>query len=82
MALKVVSAGALREATLEIARAIEAGPPLAYAAIRRAVYASWGDVEAALAREREEQLKLLRSADALEGIMAWAQKREPVFQGK
>jgi enoyl-CoA hydratase/carnithine racemase len=79
---KVVAPAALREATMALAAQIEAGPPLAYAAIRRAVYASWGSIEDALRREREEQLRLLRSADAIEGIMAWAQKRDPSFQGK
>jgi 2-(1,2-epoxy-1,2-dihydrophenyl)acetyl-CoA isomerase len=72
----------LREATMAIARRLEAGPPLALAAIKRALYASWGDVEAALRREREEQLKLLRSADVMEGVMAWMHKREPKFQGR
>jgi enoyl-CoA hydratase/carnithine racemase len=79
---RVVEAEALREATLEIARVLEAGPPLAHAAIKRALYASWGDVEDALRREREEQLKLLRSQDVMEGVMAWAQKREPTFRGQ
>jgi enoyl-CoA hydratase/carnithine racemase len=79
---RVVDAGALRDATLEVARAIEAGPPLAHAAIKRALYASWGDLEEALRRERDEQLKLLRSGDVMEGIMAWMQKREPVFRGE
>jgi hypothetical protein len=46
------------------------------------MYASWGSVEDALLRERTEQLKLLRSADSIEGVMAWTQKREPRFQGK
>jgi enoyl-CoA hydratase/carnithine racemase len=72
----------LRDATLTLAREIEAGPPLAFAAIRRAVYGSWGEIEDALRREREGQLQLLRSADSVEGIMAWAQRREPQFQGK
>jgi enoyl-CoA hydratase/carnithine racemase len=79
--MKLVAPEALRDATLAIARRIEAGPPLAFAAIRRAVYGNWGDIEAALRRERDEQLKLLRSADAVEGIMAWAQRREPDFTG-
>jgi enoyl-CoA hydratase/carnithine racemase len=81
VALRLVEPGELREATLAVARELEAGPPLAFAAIRRAVYGNWGDVEAALRRERDEQLKLLRSADAIEGIMAWAQRREPNFTG-
>jgi enoyl-CoA hydratase/carnithine racemase len=79
---RVVEADALREATFEVARTLEGGPPLAFAAITRAVYASWGSVEDALRREREEQLKLLRSADVLEGVAAWSQKREPRFEGR
>lgn len=78
----VVPATALREEALKLAQRLEAGPPLAYAELKRSVYASWGDIEAALKREREGQLKLLRSQDAIEGIMAWAQKRTPDFQGK
>jgi 2-(1,2-epoxy-1,2-dihydrophenyl)acetyl-CoA isomerase len=79
---RVVAPDRLRETTLAVAAEIAAGPPLAFAAIKRAVYASWGSVEDALRREREEQLKLLRSADAMEGVMAWVQKREPRFEGK
>jgi enoyl-CoA hydratase/carnithine racemase len=78
---KLVAPDQLREATLDLARRIEAGPPLAFAAIRRALYGNWGDVEAALRRERDEQLKLLRSSDVIEGIMAWAQRRDPNFTG-
>ncbi len=79
---RVVEPDALRDATLGVARQIEAGPPLAYAAIKRAMYASWGSIEDALRREREEQLKLLHSADFMEGVAAWTQKREPRFEGR
>jgi enoyl-CoA hydratase/carnithine racemase len=41
-----------------------------------------GDLEAALAREYESQLVLLRSKDCLEGIAAWSQKRDPQFKGE
>lgn len=61
---------------------LEKGPPLAHAAIKNAVYGSLGDLEAALLREREGQLRLLRSSDAIEGIMAWSQKRDPDFKGQ
>ncbi len=82
IALRVVAPTELREATLALARTLEAGPPLAFAAAKAAIQASAGDLEAALGREREGQLQLLRSQDCMEGIMAWAQKREPSFQGK
>jgi 2-(1,2-epoxy-1,2-dihydrophenyl)acetyl-CoA isomerase len=82
VAVDVVEPEALRDATLAVARRIESGPPLAHAAIKRALYANLGNVEDALRREREEQLRLLRSADVAEGVSAWMQKREPRFEGR
>ena len=82
LVVDIVAPDQLREATLAVAKEIESGPPLAFKEIKKALYASWGDFEAALAREREGQLRLLRSNDVIEGIMAWSQKREPNFQGK
>jgi enoyl-CoA hydratase/carnithine racemase len=78
----VTDPDAIEATTLDLAKRLEAGPPLAFAAIKRAVYASLGSVEDALRREREEQLKLLRSEDVMEGVAAWMQKREARFQGK
>jgi enoyl-CoA hydratase/carnithine racemase len=82
LVMRVVAPSELRAATLSVARELEAGPPLAHAAIKRATYASWGDLEDALRREREGQLALLRSQDGAEGILAWSQKRDPNFTGK
>ncbi len=82
LAVDVVAPEKLRDAALAIAKEIETGPPLAFKEIKNALYASWGDFEAALKREREGQLRLLRSNDVIEGVMAWSQKREPNFQGK
>ncbi len=79
---KLVPPAELHSATMTLARELEKGPPLAYARMKRAVYANLGDIDAALAREREGQLALLKSSDAMEGIMSWAQKREPNFTGK
>jgi len=72
----------LMPATMSVASRLEKGPPLAFAAAKQAVYDSLGDFEAALRREREGQLRLLRSQDVIEGVMAWGQKREPDFKGK
>jgi len=82
LVVRVVPQTEIAGSALDLAREIEKGPPLAYAEIKRAAYCSMGDLEAALFREREGQLKLLRTSDVMEGVMAWAQKREPSFQGK
>ncbi len=82
LVVRVVDPSEVRAATMAVARELENGPPLAHAAIKNALYASWGDLEAALRREREGQLRLLRTSDLMEGILAWAQKRDPNFEGK
>ncbi|MFO0672795.1 MAG: enoyl-CoA hydratase-related protein [Polyangiaceae bacterium] len=76
-----VPASDLSSATMTLARKLEAGPPLAFARAKAAILASLGDIDAALAREREGQLRLLRSQDCMEGVMAWMEKRVPKFVG-
>lgn len=82
LAIDAVPAEKLRERTMELATRLEKGPPLAFTAIKESMLASWGDLDAALKRERDHQLKLLKTADVMEGVMAFMQKREPDFQGK
>lgn len=66
----------------ELVRRVAAGPPLAYAATKKAVNAATlGHLEAALARERSGQAVLLRTADVAEGMRAFAERRQPDFRG-
>ena len=59
------------------------GPPLAFAATKKAVNgATLHRLEEALERERHGQTVLLRTEDAAEGMRAFAQKRRPVFRGE
>jgi 2-(1,2-epoxy-1,2-dihydrophenyl)acetyl-CoA isomerase len=83
IANRVVSADALRDETMALARELAQGPPLAFAAIKRAVSAGLGGtIDTALELEKAGQLRCLQSADCMEGIMAWMQKRPPAFEGK
>jgi enoyl-CoA hydratase/carnithine racemase len=67
---------------LVLAHRLAKGPPLALAQIKRAVRARLaGTIEDALAREKEGQIRCLRSADCLEGVAAWMEKREASFKG-
>lgn len=71
------------EAVEAVVGRLTAGPPLAYAATKKAVNGATLDrLEAALERERHGQTVLLRTDDAAEGMRAFTQKRRPVFRGE
>ena len=59
------------------------GPPLAYAATKKAVNAATlGHLSDALERERTGQTVLLRTQDVAEGMRAFGEKRRPRFTGQ
>lgn len=75
--------GDFTEAVEAVVGRLTAGPPLAYAATKKAVNGATLDrLEAALERERHGQTVLLRTDDAAEGMRAFTQKRRPVFRGE
>lgn len=77
----------LLEKTWELARLLESGPPLVYAAIKEVVReAEDMKFQDALNRVSKRQLasvdRLYSSEDQLEGARAFAEKRDPVWRGK
>lgn len=72
------------EATVAtVARRLAGGPPLSYAATKRAVNAATlPDLEGVLEREKAGQELLFRTADVAEGVAAFVERRRPTFRGR
>lgn len=67
----------------DFAQALSLRPPLAVSAILKSIYAGEREgLEKGLQTELNEVVKLGSSKDAMEGIQAFFQKREPVFTGE
>src|SRR6266567_3077519 len=80
---KLVPAGQALSAAMELAGRVALGAPLALAASKRVIVesADWASGEA-FARQSEIIGPIFRSKDALEGAVAFAEKRPPRWRGQ
>lgn len=84
---EVLPADQLMERAWEVARLIESGPPLVYAAIKEVVREAedmkfLDALQKITGRELQTVDTLYSSEDQLEGARAFAEKRDPVWKGK
>ncbi|MBZ5737439.1 enoyl-CoA hydratase [Nocardioides mangrovi] len=67
----------------KIAGRLSSGPPLSFAATKKAINAATlTGLDDALERERTGQTVLLRTSDVAEGMRAFSERRRPVFRGE
>ena len=80
---KIVPTGELQAEARKMAERLAAGPTLAYGEIRRLLTSVEDQpLEAQLELEAQGLARMAGTADAREGLMAFAEKRKPNFKGR
>jgi 2-(1,2-epoxy-1,2-dihydrophenyl)acetyl-CoA isomerase len=80
---RCVEDGELTSVVDQLAKRLAAAPTLGLAGTKQAIYGAWSrTLEQQLDLERDLQRELGYSADYVEGVAAFTQKREPKFIGK
>jgi enoyl-CoA hydratase/carnithine racemase len=80
---RVAPTSEVHPAALEEARRLAEGPTKAYAAVKRALQASFdGELARGLEVERQVFVPLFSTRDKEEGMRAFLEKREPRFEGR
>lgn len=84
---EILPAEKLMERTWEVARLIESGPPLVYAAIKEVVREAenmkFREALQCITKSKFKTVEVLYSSeDQLEGARAFAEKRDPIWKGR
>lgn len=83
LANRLIPAGDLEGVARDYLAKLAAGAPLVQRAVKQYAYSALSaDLDAALENEVRGQVQLLQSADFVEGVTAFFQKRPPEFKGR